>query len=461
MNTVSIVAATCCGTLIEWYDFYVYLFLQSTIATQFYAGTPNGATITWLATYAIGFLVRPIGAFIFGSLGDVFGRKTIFLATLLLMGLATTLCGCLPTISMVGPSAGAGIIVLRIIQGLALGGEYAGAIAYICEHAPKEQHGRYTCVLQVMAPLGLSLALAACLIFRGALGDAHFTSYGWRIPFLLSSLLIGVSLWARMKLLESPLYANAKENGQTSPNIGHYFKSLTSRHNLTQILIAIFAACMGGGVLAQVSQAYPLTFILATKVPLLDAYKICLIPFLLACPFFALFAYLSDSLGRKRLIVTGTALGAILCYPCYLGIYNYSPVYPDRYSPAMMGFCIWILVICAAIAYGPLAAFLAELFPTRFRFIGTAAAYHLGFGCLGGIQPVVTAQISASTGSVFGGLFYPIAVAGTCAIMGAVLLPETAGRDLAVEMGGEVLKPLQGSAEDVSQPGEESFVASS
>ncbi|KAI8608395.1 major facilitator family transporter [Chytriomyces sp. MP71] len=439
MKLSSIVAATCAGTLIEWYDFYVYLFLQSTLSTQFYTGTPSAATITWLATYAIGFLVRPVGAFLFGYLGDVYGRKTIFMATLLLMGLSTTLCGCLPTISMVGSSAGVGLIVLRILQGLALGGEYAGAVAYIVEHAPSGQRGRYSAILQVMATLGLSLSLAACLIFRVALGTEKFTSYGWRFPFLISFVLIAGSLVARYKLLESPIYAEAKGKGQTATSLVQYGKLLSKPSNWLQIAVAIFGTAMGQGVLAQVSQAYPFSFIIGLNVPLLDAYKILLVPCLLACPFFALFAVLSDKYGRKPFMVAGVTLGAILTYPCYLGMYNYSPKFPDSYSPAMISFCIWILVMCAAIAYGPVASFLAELFPTNLRFLGTAAAYHLGFGVLGGIQGVVTASISSATGSVFGGLFYPIGVSAVCAVVGFFFLPETFERDLTT-IGDEDLK---------------------
>ncbi|KAI8610537.1 putative transporter [Chytriomyces sp. MP71] len=460
MNAFFIIAATCFGTLVEWYDFYVYLFLQSTLATQLYAGTPASATISWLATYAIGFLVRPIGAILFGSLGDIYGRKTVFLAALLLMGLATTLCGCLPTISMVGPSAGAGIIILRVLQGLALGGEYGGAIAYICEHAPKEQHGHYSSVLQVMAPLGVALALLVCFIFRSAMGDASFTSYGWRFPFLFSFFLIGGSLWARCRLLESPVYADARQNDQTSKTLADYFKKLSSRNTLGQLAIAIIANA-GCGVLAQVSLAYSQTFILNTKVPLMDAYKICLVPFFLACPVFGVSASLSDKFGRKSLILLGIALGAILCYPCFLGMYNFSPVYPDKYNPAMMSFCLWILLLCTGIAFGPLAAFLAEFFPTRLRFLGSAAGYHLGFGIFGGIQPVVTAQINASTGSVFGGLIYPITVAGLCAILGLFFLPETRGRALTLEVVTEILKPALADAKvDVSQQDETTFTAS-
>ncbi|KAJ3222284.1 hypothetical protein HDU78_011807 [Chytriomyces hyalinus] len=438
MNIVTIIAATCLGTLIEWYDFYVYLFLQSTLATQFYTGTESAATITWLATYAIGFLFRPIGAILFGWLGDIYGRKVIFMATLLLMGLSTTLCGCLPTISMVGSSAGAGLIVLRVIQGLALGGEYAGAISYIVEHAPIDQRGRYTSVLQVMAPLGLGLALAMCLIFRVALGTEKFVSFGWRIPFLISFLLILVSLYARRKLLESPIYTEAKESGAVAKTTTQYLQMLSKPANWLQILLAIFGTCMGQGVLAQVSQAYPLTFVLSLGVPLIDAYKILLAPVLIACPFFALFAFLSDRFGRRTLMIAGVALGAILTYPCYLGVYNYrpfennkpGPVYRDNHSPVMMSFCIWILIMCAAISYGPVAAFLAELFPTSTRFIGTATSYHLGFGVIGGIQGVVSASISASTGSTFGGLFYPIGIMGVCTVIGVIFLPETNMRDL-------------------------------
>ncbi|KAJ3064295.1 hypothetical protein HDU98_012272 [Podochytrium sp. JEL0797] len=418
-----LIAATCMGTLIEWYDFYVYLFLQSTVAAQFYNGTPNSQTIIWLATYAIGFLVRPIGAILFGYLGDIYGRKVIFMVTMLLMGISTTLCGCLPTISMMG-------------SGLALGGEYGAAVAYIAEHAPAGKKGLYTCALQVMATLGLSLALASCLIFRSVLSPSQWASFGWRFPFLISFFLIIISLYARSKLVESPVFAQAKVNGEIS--VSRFSKEALKPANLFKILVAIAGTCMGQGVLAQVSQAYPLTFILGLGVPLIPAYLILLVPCLLACPFFALFGYLSDKYGRRVFLNTGVTLAAILTYPCYQGIYAFRPFesnlptspYRDAYSPAGMSFCIWILVMCAAISYGPLAAFLAELFPTNIRFTGTAACYHIGVGAIGGITGVVAVSISTATGNMFGGLFYPIGVSAVSALVGIFMLPETNGCDL-------------------------------
>ncbi|KAJ3298947.1 hypothetical protein HDU79_003273 [Rhizoclosmatium sp. JEL0117] len=431
-----IIAATCAGTLIEWYDFYVYLFLQSTVAAQFYNGTDSATTIIWLATYAIGFIVRPIGALLFGYLGDIYGRKVTFMASLLMMGLATTLCGCLPTKDQIGSAAGIILIILRILQGLAIGGEYGAAVAYIAEHAPANKKGAYTCVLQVMATFGLSLALASCLIFRAVLSAGDWSTFGWRFPFLLSFLLIAISLYARSKLLESPVFAQAKEDGEIAPS--RFTKSAFKPANIWTILVAIIGTCMGQGVLAQVSQAYPLTFITGLGVPLVPAYTILLVPCLLACPFFALFGYLSDKYGRKIFLVTGVTLAAILTYPCYLGIYSFRPFennkpsspYRDAYSPAGMSFCIWILVMCAAISYGPLAAYLSELFPTNIRFTGTAACYHIGVGALGGITGVIAVSVTSATGNIYGGLFYPIAVCSVCAVFGFVFLPETNGRNL-------------------------------
>ncbi|KAI9342944.1 major facilitator family transporter [Obelidium mucronatum] len=436
LSLTSIVAATCAGTLIEWYDFYVYLFLQSTIAAQFYNGTESATTIIWLATYAIGFIVRPIGALLFGYLGDIYGRKSIFMATLWIMGIATALCGCLPTKDMIGSSAGIILIILRICQGLALGGEYGAAVAYIAEHAPADKKGLYTCALQVMATLGLSLSLASCLIFRSVLSAADWSKFGWRFPFLFSLILIGVSLYARSKLLESPIFAQAKEAGEIAP--ARFSKAALKPSNFLTILTAIVGTCMGQGVLAQVSQAYPLTFIMGFGTPLISAYTILLVPCLLACPFFALFGYLSDKYGRKWFLVAGVTLSAILTYPCYMGMYYFRPFednkasssYRDGYSPAGMSFCIWILVMCAAISYGPLAAFLSELFPTNIRFTGTAACYHIGVGAIGGITGVVAVSIVTATGNMYGGLFYPISVSAVSGLVGMLFLPETNGRDL-------------------------------
>ncbi|KAJ3027512.1 UNVERIFIED_CONTAM: hypothetical protein HDU68_003700 [Siphonaria sp. JEL0065] len=341
--------------------------------------TINSATIVWLTTYAIGFIVRPVGALLFGYLGDIYGRKSIFMATLWIMGIATALCGCLPTKSQIGDAAGIILIVLRICQG-----EYGAAVAYIAEHA----------LSQVMATFGLSLSLASCLIFRTALSAADWSNFGWRFPFLFSLLLIGVSLYARSKLLESPIFTQAKEAGEIAPS--RFSKAALKPANFLTILIAIVGTCMGQGVLAQVSQAYPLTFLINLGVPLVTAYTILLIP--------CLFRPFENNLAT-------------------------SP-YRDAYSPFGMGFCIWVLVMCAAISYGPLAAFLAELFPTNIRFTGTAACYHIGVGAIGGITGVVALSISTATGNMYGGLFYPIAVAGVSGLVGIFFLPETNGRDL-------------------------------
>ncbi|KAJ3352093.1 hypothetical protein HDU83_008371 [Entophlyctis luteolus] len=423
-----IIVAACAGTLIEWYDFFVFGSLSSTTASQFYkTGTPDGDLIAWLAAYAVGFLFRPFGAVVFGYLGDKIGRKFTFTFTIVTMGVSTTLCGCLPTYANIGVTAGVLLIILRIVQGLAIGGEYGGAATYIAEHCP--QHATATG--------GLCLSLIMILIFRQALGTDNWTSFGWRFPFIFSVILVAAALYIRLKMKESPIFIEAKEAGKTTKN--PIIESFVRPYNLYYVCISLFGATMGQGVVWYTAQFYSLTFIQSTlKTPLTDSYLIILIACFLGLPGFVLVGYLSDNYGRKPFILGGMLLGAVLFYPCYLGLNNFRPYENNvansslrtNYSPAMMGFIVWIMVCFVNLVYGPMAAFLVELFPTSIRYTSMSLPYHIGNGVFGGLVPVIAVTIATNTGNIFGGLFFPIGIAAGCFLIAVAVTPETLGADI-------------------------------
>ncbi|KAJ3199126.1 hypothetical protein HDU82_000699 [Entophlyctis luteolus] len=433
-----VIVAASAGTLIEWYDFFVFGSMASTTASQFYkTGTPQGDLIAWLAAYAVGFIFRPFGAIVFGYLGDKLGRKFTFTTTIITMGISTTLCGCLPTYANIGVTAGVLLIILRIIQGLAIGGEYGGAATYIAEHCPQGNRGFYTSFLQATATGGLCLSLIIILIFRNGLGVEHWTSYGWRFPFIFSLLLVAAALYIRLSMKESPMYAEAKKAGNIKGN--PLIESFARPYNLYFVCISLFGATMGQGVVWYTAQFYTLTFIQSTlKVPINDSYLIILVACLLGIPGFILVGYLSDKFGRKPFIVTGMLFGAALFYPCYIGLNNYRPyetnvdTQPQRagYSPAMMGFITWIMVCFVNLVYGPMAAFLVELFPTNIRYTSMSLPYHIGNGIFGGLVPVIAVTIATNTGNIFGGLFFPIGISAACFLVALLVMPETLGTDI-------------------------------
>ncbi|TPX56344.1 hypothetical protein CcCBS67573_g09362 [Chytriomyces confervae] len=369
-----IVIASCVGTLIEWYDFFVFGSMASTTASLFYkTGTPTGDIIAWLAANAVGFIFRPFGALVFGYIGDKVGRKYTFALTLVTMGVCTVLCGCLPTYDNIGPAAGVILIILRIIQGLAIGGEYGGAASYIAEHCPHKERGFWTSFLQSTATGGLILALAVILIFRVSLGEARWAQYGWRFPFLISIFMIAVSLYIRLKMKESPLFAEARLKGKVAKN------------------------------------------------PLVESF---LRPY--------------NLYGRKPFLLVGITAGAVFFYPMYMGLYYFRPyennkateAFRDEYSPAMLGFIVWMMIIFVTMAYGPIAAFLVELFPTSIRYTSMSLPYHIGNGIFGGLVPVLGVTVATATGNRYGGLFFPIVCAAITSIVCLVLVPETMGRDI-------------------------------
>ncbi|KAJ3023598.1 UNVERIFIED_CONTAM: hypothetical protein HDU68_008537 [Siphonaria sp. JEL0065] len=434
-----IMAAACAGTLIEWFDFIIFGSLSATTASQFYkTGTPAGDLIAWLAAYAIGFIVRPLGSIVFGFVGDKFGRKSTFLTSLVMMGVSTFLCGCLPTYNDIGVTAGVLLIILRIIQGLAVGGEYGGAVAYIAEHVPRTQRGLYTSFLQAMSTSAMVVSLAVILMFRLTLGDANWTKFGWRFPFLISIFLVGISVYIRSQLKESPMYATAKEEGKMVNN--PLVETVARGYNLKRVLIVLFGAIMGQTGVVYCAQFYTLTFIQGTlKVPFVTSNYIQLLACLFAVPFFFIFGHLSDKIGRKPVMVAGMAISTALFYPLFLAIYEFRPYennkttdpLRDQYSPAMLGFLVWIMVTLSIASCAPTAAFLSELFPTSIRYSSISIPYHVGAGLFGGLTPFVATAIATATGNRFAGLFYPIILGGLSSLVAIVFLPETVGTDIA------------------------------
>ncbi len=432
-----IIAASAAGTMIEWYDFYIFGSLASTIASKFYhTGTPLGDLIAWLATFAIGFIVRPFGAIVFGRVGDLIGRKYTFLVTMTLMGLCTFAVGALPEYAQIGEAAGVILILLRILQGLALGGEYGGAATYVAEHSPQGRRGFYTSWIQITATLGLFLSLGVILTTRLTLGDEAFKSFGWRIPFLISIILVALSLYIRYSLRESPMYEKLKQKRGVSKN--PIVESFGNRYNLTYVLMALFGATMGQGVVWYTGQFYALYYLQNIfKVSLVDSNLIIAGALLVGTPLFVFFGNLSDKIGRKWIMVAGMALAVLLYYPIYGLMAAFAPkagqlfLFPYvGYNPFMLGFCVFLQVVFVTMVYGPIAAFLVELFPTKIRYTSMSLPYHIGNGVFGGLVPIIGLSMINSTGNNFAGIWYPMAVAAVCAVVGFLYVPETSHVDI-------------------------------
>src|SRR5690349_15492232 len=432
-----IIFASAAGTMIEWYDFYICGRRATVIASKFYqTGTPIGDIIAWLATFAIGFLVRPFGAIVFGRIGDLIGRKYTFLVTMTLMGLCTFAVGLLPTIEVLGAWAGIILISLRILQGLALGGEYGGAATYVAEHAPDGKRGFFTSWIQITATLGLFLSLGVILLTRTALGEDNFAAYGWRIPFLISILLVIVSLYIRYSLRESPMYAKLKEKGQVSKN--PLKESFGNAYNLRYVALALFGATMGQGVVWYTGQFYALFYLQRIfSVDLIHSNLIVGAAILCATPFFVYFGSLSDRIGRKNIMLSGMILAVLLYYPIYGLMAAFAPeqgqlfLFPYMgYNPVVLSILVFIQVIFVTLVYGPIAAFLVELFPTKIRYTSMSLPYHIGNGVFGGLVPIIGLSLIDKTGNNFAGLWYPMTIAAICAVIGYFLLPETSHVDI-------------------------------
>lgn len=440
---VKIIAASSVGTMVEWYDFYIFGSLATVIASKFYnTGTGLGNLIAWLAAFAVGFIVRPFGAIVFGRIGDMIGRKYTFMVTMSLMGICTFAVGLLPTIDKIGPMAGVILIALRIVQGLALGGEYGGAATYVAEHAPANKRGFYTSWIQITATGGLFMSLGVILATRSIIGEAAFDAWGWRVPFLVSAVLVFVSLYIRITLKESPLFAGLKESGGLSKN--PIKESFGNPYNLKWVLLALFGATMGQGVVWYTGQFYALFYLQKVfGVGLVDSNLIIAGALLCATPFFLVMGALSDRIGRKPIILSGLALAVLTYYPLYGLMAAYAPSVPGEgytqqlmffsyqgYNPFVLGVAIFFQVLYVTMVYGPIAAFLVELFPTKIRYTSMSLPYHIGNGVFGGMVPIIGLSLIAATGNNFAGLWYPIGIAAVCLLVGFFLVPETKQVDI-------------------------------
>ncbi len=491
------------GTLIEWYDFYIFGMLAKTIAVQFFPeGNDTAALLSTLAIFAAGFLVRPFGALVFGRLGDLIGRKSTFLLTLVLMGSSTFLIGLVPGYKTIGMAAPLLVLLLRLIQGLALGGEYGGAATYVAEHAPAGKRGYYTAWIQTTATLGLFVALGIIMTVKSNMSDAAFTSEwgGWRYPFWISILLVGVSVYIRLKMNESPLFEKLKEEKKTSVN--PLKESFGHKGNFKMVLLALFGAVMGQGVIWYTGQFYAQSFLENTvKIEFMQNREILLWGIALATPFFVFFGWLSDKIGRKWIMLTGMLLGVIFYRPIFGtmlkdadakewmktefsfikedvkvsmhgtdSVLQVSTQYqtPDKskftrvvtdtltkgrdelqhiigadknavYNNKVLNkatfikfiFLIWVMIIFVTMVYGPVAAFLVELFPTKIRYTSMSLPYHIGNGVFGGLVPFIATLLSTTfTKDPLVGLWYPIGVAALCFVIGALYLNNTIDKNI-------------------------------
>ena len=539
-----VIFASSLGTVFEWYDFYLYGSLAAIIGRQFFAALdPTAAFIASLMAFAAGFLVRPFGAIVFGRLGDMIGRKYTFLVTILIMGLSTFVVGILPTYASIGIAAPIILVALRLLQGLALGGEYGGAATYVAEHAPHGRRGAYTSWIQTTATLGLFLSLIVILAVKVMVGDDAFNAWGWRIPFLVSIVLLGISVWIRLKLNESPAFVKMKSEGKTSK--APLSESFANWKNGKIVLLALLGLTAGQGVVWYTGQFYALFFLTAQlKVDATTAQLMIGASLLLGTPFFILFGALSDRIGRKPIIMGGCLIAALAYFPLFGALtktanpelaaaqannkvvvhadpaqcsFQGNPVareidfrtscdiakrflaqssvsydnedvapgtpttvtigdtvitppaanvvnqkidpdsaakiaafkkeiggaltaagYPSKAKPIefmsaqwwkIVGI-LWVLVIFVTMVYGPIAAALVELFPTRIRYTSMSLPYHIGNGWFGGLLPTTAFAIVASTGNMYNGLWYPIIIAAMTFIIGTLFIRETKDVDI-------------------------------
>ena len=477
-----VIGASAIGTVIEWYDFYLYAVLATFLAPVFFPGDPTAQLLSALATFGAGFAVRPFGAVVFGRIGDKTGRKVAFLLTVSIMGGATVLVGLLPGYAQIGVWAPLILVTLRMLQGLALGGEYGGAAIYVAEHAPDDKRGLYTSWIQTTATIGLFLALAVILFFRLSMGTATFGDFGWRIPFLLGAILVVVALYIRLRLQETPLYQRARSQGKTSSE--PLRESLGTRRNWKLILLALFGMTAGQAVVWYTGQFYALTFMTTSLgVKFSDAYTVMLVALGLATPFFIFFGWLSDKIGRKPIILGGCLIAAITYFPIFSAMHGLTNPIPGTdaagkaimvaQSPNLVGLTalVFVMVLYVTMVYGPIAAFLVEYFPARIRYTSLSVPYHLGNGEFGGWLPfIATALVAASApggllaflnpagtkgGNIFVGLLYPIAVAVMTVIIGWLYVRETKDTRIWDEVGGrqESMREVQEAAAGSSLAG--------
>ena len=416
-----VIVAASVGNVIEWYDFYIFGSLAAVLSVKFFEQShPVAALLSTIALFTAGFLIRPLGAFLFGWMGDRVGRKYTFLITLSGMGLGTGAIGLIPTYQSIGLTAAFLLFGLRMIQGLCLGGEYGGAITYVAEHVPDEKRGYYTGWLQTSPTLGIVVSLAVIILTRTWFGNQAFDEWAWRVPFLVSFLLVAIAIYIRLQLHETPIFQEIKARGQMTRNP---WKEAFLSSNIKYIGIAV-VVLIGQGVVWYSGQFWALYFLQqVSKVdPLTSAYIVGA-ALLIATPSLIFFGWLSDQIGRKPVILGGMLLAAITYYPLYLWLGSVTQPGNINYPTAI--FIIFILVCYVGMVYGPVGAFLAEFFPARIRYTSVSVPYHIGNGWGGGLVPFITSAAFAATGSIGYALIYPIVVPAVCFVLAVFLMPET------------------------------------
>ena len=419
-----IIFASGLGTMIEWYDFYIFGSLAVIMSElMFPAGNPTWALIKTWALFATGFIVRPFGALVFGRVGDLIGRKYAFLVTMTIMGLSTFAIGLLPTYASIGVLAPAILLVLRLLQGLALGGEYGGAAVYVAEHVPDHKRGYYTSFIQITATLGLFVSLGVVLAVRKMMAPEAFNAWGWRVPFLLSILLVGMSLYIRMKMSESPLFAALKSQGKTS--LAPLRESFGRWSNLKIVLLVLFGATAGQGIVWYTGQFYALSFLQSVlKLDMVTASVIIAVAIFFGMPFFTVFGALSDKVGRLKIMMAGNLIAALTYLPIYKAMAHYGAD-PKHPNVVMLTLLVFIQVIYVTMVYGPIAAFLIEAFPARISYTSFSLPYHLGNGWFGGTLPLIAGLLVEETGNKFAGLYWVIGVALMTFLVGTFALNES------------------------------------
>jgi MFS family permease len=480
-----VIGASSLGTVIEWYDFYIFGSLAAIIAPLFYPpGNDTFAYIAYLATFAVGFVVRPFGALFFGRIGDVVGRKYAFLVTLLIMGGATAIIGILPTYEAIGWAAPIILLLVRVLQGLALGGEYGGAAVYVAEHVPDNRRGFYTSFIQITATLGLFMSLAVILIVQNLYSADQFagkagTFGAWRVPFLISILLVVISLYIRLRMEESPIFQHVKSTGMTSAN--PLIEAFTKWKNLKIVLISLFGATAGQGVVWYAGQFFALFYLQTIlNVNAVSSQYVVAIALLMAMPFFVFWGAVSDRVGRKWIILGGCLLATLSYIPIYQAMQSAAgsnvvtassqkdPVTgairltPQTTSPdgtlkpaekvlpyTSLGdllskteawkliLLVFVQVFWVTMVYGPIAAYLVEAFPAKIRYTALSLPYHIGNGVFGGLLPLIGVSLIANTGNIYAGLYYPMAIAGLTFVIGAIFLRETHGHKIWEEVRSE------------------------